>query len=78
MTDFYIHRSVLIDDLSDAYIGEKAAAWRKWVMAHIHELRGKNLACWCKLPKPYELDRCHAATLLQLANKPALPEEPAT
>lgn len=36
------------------------------------ELRGKNLACWCKRPGPYEDDTCHAAVLLKLANsKPA-------
>ena len=28
-------------------------------------LRGKNLACWCKLDQP-----CHADVLLQLANGP--------
>lgn len=28
------------------------------------ELRGKNLACWCKLGSP-----CHADVLLELANK---------
>ncbi len=28
------------------------------------DLRGKNLACWCKLDQP-----CHADVLLQLANK---------
>ncbi len=33
------------------------------------ELRGKNLACWCNKPDPYE-DVCHAAVLLELANKP--------
>jgi hypothetical protein len=27
-------------------------------------LRGKNLACWCKLDQP-----CHADVLLELANK---------
>lgn len=27
-------------------------------------LRGKNLACWCKLGTP-----CHADTLIELANK---------
>lgn len=32
-------------------------------------LRGKNLACWCKLPKRGEPDICHAAVLLELANK---------
>ena len=30
----------------------------------IHELRGKNLACWCRLDQP-----CHADVLLEMANK---------
>lgn len=30
------------------------------------ELRGKNLACWCKPGEP-----CHADVLLELANAPA-------
>ena len=38
---------------------EVAAAWR----ASVHELRGKNLACWCPLDGP-----CHAEVLLELAN----------
>lgn len=29
----------------------------------LHELKGKNLACWCKLSSP-----CHADVLLELAN----------
>jgi len=33
-----------------------------------HKLRGKNLACWCSLPKPGEPDLCHAAILLEIAN----------
>lgn len=28
------------------------------------ELRGKNLACWCRLDQP-----CHADVLLELANQ---------
>lgn len=32
------------------------------------ELRGKDLACWCPLPKPGEPDQCHAAVLLEIAN----------
>lgn len=28
------------------------------------ELRGKNLACWCRLDQP-----CHADILLEIANK---------
>jgi hypothetical protein len=34
------------------------------------ELRGKNLACWCKIGEP-----CHADILLEIANRP--PSEPA-
>lgn len=32
-------------------------------------LRGRNLACWCHLPKPGEPDICHAAVLLRVANE---------
>ena len=35
------------------------------------ELAGKNLACWCGHPDPYE-DQCHAAVLLRLANSKEL------
>lgn len=31
----------------------------------VEQLRGKNLACWCKLGQP-----CHADVLLELANRP--------
>ena len=31
--------------------------------SQLHELRGKNLACWCPLDQP-----CHADVLLELAN----------
>ena len=31
--------------------------------AACHELRGKNLACWCPLDQP-----CHADVLLEIAN----------
>lgn len=30
----------------------------------LHELRGKDLACWCPLSEP-----CHADVLLELANR---------
>lgn len=33
------------------------------------DLRGKNLGCWCPLPAPGEPDCCHAAVLLELAQK---------
>ena len=34
------------------------------IIAHAHELRGKNLACWCRIGAP-----CHADVLLELANR---------
>lgn len=51
--------------------------YKEWIAAKIakeiypahvvlHELRGKNLACWCKPGTP-----CHADVLLQLANAEA-------
>jgi hypothetical protein len=38
------------------------------IAQRLHELRGKNLACWCpiELPDSY----CHAGVLLELANAP--------
>jgi hypothetical protein len=32
-------------------------------------LRGRNLASWCPLPQRGEPDNCHAASLLELANR---------
>ena len=43
---------------------------KQLVAAARAELRGKNLACWCPLPTdPYEQDCCHAAVLLEIANR---------
>jgi hypothetical protein len=33
------------------------------ILARLLDLRGKNLACWCRLDQP-----CHADVLLELAN----------
>jgi hypothetical protein len=38
---------------------------RAYILAHIDQLRGHDLACWCPLDQP-----CHADVLLQLANAP--------
>jgi hypothetical protein len=60
-----------VDDLCDddfhAMYVEKEN-WRKRLgyphpMDALGELRGKNLACWCKPGEP-----CHADVLLELAN----------
>lgn len=32
------------------------------------DLAGKDLACWCALPEPGEIDWCHAAVLLRISN----------
>lgn len=37
----------------------------------VRDLRGKNLACWCKLGAP-----CHADVLLELANRPVCEAAP--
>jgi hypothetical protein len=34
------------------------------ILARLPELRGKNLACWCRTGEP-----CHADVLLELANR---------
>jgi hypothetical protein len=38
---------------------------RKVMLQQLPDLRGKNLACWCRLDQP-----CHADVLLELANAP--------
>lgn len=38
---------------------------RDWILMHLHTLRGKNLACFCKEGTP-----CHADVLIRLANAP--------
>jgi hypothetical protein len=39
------------------------ATLSRGVIDDLHLLRGKNLACWCRLDKP-----CHADVLLELAS----------
>ena len=48
---------------------EVIAKYRAWIarqpalLAALHELRGKNLVCWCAP------ERCHAEVLIELANR---------
>jgi len=44
--------------------GPTSDAARALLNKHLHELRGKNLACFCPLDQP-----CHADVLLELANR---------
>jgi hypothetical protein len=55
-------------DEDGEYLADKLVRYRKKAKRNLHTLRGKNLACWCSLPKPGEPDLCHAAVLLALAN----------
>lgn len=59
-----LYRQRLLERLSDRLDGP---ILRK----NLAELRGKNLACWCKLDEP-----CHADVLLKLANKELGGQEP--
>lgn len=43
----------------ESYLDEQVASGR----LNLTELRGKNLACWCRLDEP-----CHADVLLRKAN----------
>ncbi len=45
----------------------------KKMRSHIHELKGKNLACWCKPGEP-----CHADVLLEMANEDKVEHSTAT
>ena len=36
---------------------------RQYLLDHVEELRGHDLACWCPLGQP-----CHADVLLEIAN----------
>lgn len=40
---------------------------RRVIRARLHELTGRDLACWCALDRP-----CHRTVLLELANPAAL------
>ena len=39
------------------------------LLSELRSLRGHNLACWCPLPSPGAPDHCHAAVLLEIANR---------
>ena len=43
---------------------------RARILAELHTLRGRDLACWCPLDRP-----CHADVLLELANKSEPPHD---
>jgi hypothetical protein len=64
----WANRYVIGRDGTRAEVIEKYRAWiveQPELMAALHELCGKDLACWCAPPEP-----CHADVLLELANAP--------
>ena len=48
----------------EAWLLPYIAKARPFRVAALEELRGKHLACWCRLDQP-----CHADVLLRLANE---------
>lgn len=64
---------------SDTEARRVAVAWyRAWLdnqpelrTAARQQLAGRDLLCWCPFPAEGEPDHCHAAVLLELANKEA-------
>ena len=50
-------------------VAKHLIARRRRVLASLHELRGKNLACWCSPSQS-----CHADLLLELINRPRTPK----
>jgi len=45
-------------------VGSDGRVRAEWILGHLEELRGHDLACWCPQDQP-----CHADVLLELANQ---------
>jgi hypothetical protein len=56
-------RPAYVSQSGDRAFWDHMAARRRTIFSHIHMLRGKDLACWCKPGAT-----CHADVLLALAN----------
>jgi hypothetical protein len=72
-----LHRAWLTGAFTDeqiearypSLVAKHLIARRRRVLASLHELRGKNLACWCSPSQS-----CHADLLLELINRPRTPK----
>jgi Domain of unknown function (DUF4326) len=64
-----LHRAWLTGRSIGKGLSKELLQRRKAVLEALPALRGKNLACWCPLPEHGEPDNCHAALLLELANR---------
>jgi hypothetical protein len=58
------------DGFPTSYVIDGHTYSRRWVLANLDQLRGKDLACWCRVGQP-----CHADRLLELANPPLEPSD---
>ena len=52
-------------DLLKPMTPEEIEERRQWILANVHTLRGKLVACFCELDKP-----CHGNELIRRANNP--------
>lgn len=50
--------------LYEVYMRNGMTKKHTWIYKDLHELKEKNLSCWCKIG-----EKCHADVLLELANK---------
>jgi hypothetical protein len=72
-----LHRAWITGAITDeqiearypSIVAKHLIARRRSVLASLHELRGKNLACWCPPSRS-----CHAELLLELVNRPRTPK----
>ena len=72
-----LHRAWLTGAITDeqiearypSIVAKHLIARRRRVLASLHELRGKNLACWCSPSQA-----CHADLLLELINRARTPK----
>lgn len=55
-------------------IWDELASRRARIFECLHDLRGKNLACWCSITAPDSYVPCHADVLLSIANDIPLEE----
>jgi hypothetical protein len=64
-----LHRAWLTGTSIGKELPKELLQTRRAVLEALPALRGKNLACWCPLPGHGKPDICHAALLLELANR---------
>ena len=62
-------RAMCVDEFR-AWLRDPERVWSdgavraEWILGHLDELRGHDLACWCPPDQP-----CHADVLLEMANR---------